>query len=358
MSQFLIVDVGAGTMDILVFDIDSGLHYKAVTKSPVLSLAEQASRIPGNLLITGVEMGGGRLSNVLRQRAKEGDVTMSVSSAATIHHNLERVRSWGINIVGDEEAETLRHNKRYTALKIGDIEHDRLERIVEGIGLPFSFDVVGICAQDHGVPPDGISHLDFRHNIFKSKLDENPFPHAMLYRQGEIPEAFNRLKSISESAALLPAKEIYVMDSGMAAILGASLDPRAGSEGKILILDIATSHTVGAALDKGEIAGFFEYHTQDITLERLETLLIDLAEGKLAHAQILEEGGHGAYFRKAFGFKAAEIIVATGPKRWLVEESRLPIVPGAPLGDNMMTGTVGVLEAIRRHKGLKTLSYW
>jgi uncharacterized protein (DUF1786 family) len=229
---------------------------------------------------------------------------------------------------------------------------------VEGLGLPFSFDVVGICAQDHGVPPDGISHLDFRHNIFKSKLDENPFPHAMLYRQGEVPEAFNRLKSISESAALLPANEIYVMDSGMAAILGASLDPRAGSEGKIMILDIATSHTVGAALDKGEIAGFFEYHTRDINLQRLETLLVDLAEGKLAHAQILEEGGHGAYIRKAFGYKAVEIIIATGPKRWLVEESRLPIVPGAPLGDNMMTGTAGVLEAVRRHKGLKTLSYW
>jgi hypothetical protein len=61
--------------------------------------------------------------------------------------------------------------------------------------------------------------------------------------------------------------------------------------------------------------------------------------------------------RKAFGFQAAEIILATGPKRSLVENSRLPIVFGAPFGDNMMTGTVGVLEAIRIRKGLKPISY-
>jgi hypothetical protein len=30
---------------------------------------------------------------------------------------------------------------------------------------------------------------------------------------------------------------------------------------------------------------------------------------------------------------------------------------GAPLGDNMMTGTVGLLEAIRRHKGLEPIEY-
>jgi hypothetical protein len=35
----------------------------------------------------------------------------------------------------------------------------------------------------------------------------------------------------------------------------------------------------------------------------------------------------------------------------------LPIHFGAPLGDNMMTGTVGVLEAIRRHKGLEPITY-
>ncbi|MBU2538797.1 MAG: DUF1786 domain-containing protein, partial [Proteobacteria bacterium] len=106
-----------------------------------------------------------------------------------------------------------------------------------------------------------------------------------------------------------------------------------------------------------EIAGFFEYHTHDITLERLEGLITDLADGNLQHEQILAEGGHGAYTRKSFGYDAVETIVATGPKRKLVESSRLPIVFGAPYGDNMMTGTVGLLEAIRRYHGLEPLRY-
>ena len=117
------------------------------------------------------------------------------------------------------------------------------------------------------------------------------------------------------------------------------------------------SHTVAAALEGGKMAGFFEYHTTDITLERLETLLEALAEGRLSHEEILKEGGHGAYIRKTLGFQRREGIVATGPKRRLVEKSRLPIFFGSPLGDNMMTGAVGVLEAIRRRKELKTIPF-
>lgn len=357
MSRFLILDIGAGTMDLLYHDTESGLHYKAVAKSPVLYLAEKAASLPGNLLITGNEMGGGPISKVLRQRAQEAEVMMSVSSAATVHHNLEKVRSWGIKIIEDREAEDLRHNKKYSALTIGDLDVERLKHILEGLGVSLSFDVVGICAQDHGTPPEGVSHLDYRHSIFKASLDDNPFPHALLFKADEVPVTLNRLKSIAESARLLPTDEIYVMDSGMAAILGATMDPQARPKEKVLTLDVATSHTIGAAIDGGEIAGFFEYHTHDITLERLESLLCELADGKLEHRQILEEGGHGAYIRKAFGFQAAEIILATGPKRRLVENSRLPVVFGSPLGDNMMTGTVGVLEAIRRRKGLRPILY-
>jgi uncharacterized protein (DUF1786 family) len=109
---------------------------------------------------------------------------------------------------------------------------------------------------------------------------------------------------------------------------------------------------VGAAIQEEERTGFFEYHTKDITLERLETLLVDLANGDLSHERILSEGGHGAYTRGSFGFENTEIILATGPKRGLVGPSRLSIELGAPLGDNMMTGTMGVFEAIRRKKGL------
>ena len=45
MSRFLLLDVGAGTLDVFFYDDSSGLHYKAVVKSPVLYLAERAQSI-------------------------------------------------------------------------------------------------------------------------------------------------------------------------------------------------------------------------------------------------------------------------------------------------------------------------
>ncbi len=357
MSKILTIDIGAGTMDILYYDTESGLHYKSVVKSPVASIAAEIEQTEGKLVVVGCEMGGGAVSGILKERAGEAGVVMSESAAATIHHSLERVHSLGIHIVPDSEAEEMSRDSDYTRVVVGDIEPDRIQRIVEGFGIPFNFDIVGICAQDHGVAPAGVSHLDYRHNNFKALLDKNPYPHTLLYKDSEVPENMNRLRSITGSAAMLPAGEIYVMDSGMAAILGASMDPRVQQKSNVLVMDIATSHTVGAALQDGELAGFFEYHTHDITRERLEELLHGLADGKLEHKQILSEGGHGAYVRKAFGFDNAGAIVATGPKRKLIAKTRLPILPGAPLGDNMMTGTVGLLEAIRRRKGMQAIAY-
>jgi len=353
----LLIDIGAGTMDVLYYDDVTGLSCKAVVRSPVTVIAEKAAGLPGNLLVTGNEMGGGAVSAVLKKRARTDTVVMTASAAATVHHDLKQVTGYGIQVVEDSEAAALAENGSYSALELGDLDLNRLKRIVEGFGVPFHFDTVGICLQDHGVPPQGMSHLDYRQKLFRSELDKTPFPHALLYPRDKVPATFHRLRSASDSSRLLPAASVYLMDSGMAAILGASLDIQAAAKDRILVLDVATSHTVAAALAGGEIAGFFEYHTRDITLAGLERLIIDLANGNIRHEHILAEGGHGAYIRKSFGYDAVEIIVATGPKRKLLENSRLPIVFGAPYGDNMMTGTVGLLEAIRRYNGLESLRY-
>ena len=349
--KFLIIDIGAGTMDILYFDSRSRKHYKAVVKSPAITVAEMLAAIDRDILITGVEMGGGTFASLLREKAERREVIISRTASATINHDPLKVRSLGITIVEDETAEELRLSGQYEHLDISDLEYERIKGIVEGMGVPFSFDVLGLCVQDHGVPGPGTSHLDYRHNIFKEKLDKSPFPHEMLYEYNEIPATFNRLKSIAQRAELFLVSEIYVMDSGMAAILGGTLDPVASQKDNIIVLDIATSHTVGAAFQKGELLGFFEYHTKDISREILENLLVDLADGRIDHSEILKQGGHGAYIRKSFGFENLDLILSTGPKRALINGSKLDIIPGAPVGDNMMTGTAGVLEAIRRKKG-------
>ena len=351
MARYLLVDIGAGTMDVLWYDDASREHFKAIVKSPVRTLAEKAASLPKDVVVTGVEMGGGPVSVALKAKAQKNRVLMTEKAAATIHHDPSRVRAFGIEIVGEKEAEEAVTALAYCALSLGDLEPDRLKRIVRGFGVPFQFDVVGVCAQDHGVPPGDRSHLDYRHDLFKAALDDTPFPHTLLYRDGDVPETLNRLRSIAASARSLPAEEIYVMDSGMAAMTGAPLDAMARGKRNVMVLDIATSHTLGAMMSDGELAAFFEYHTSDITPSRLERLLPRLADGRLEHPNVLEVGGHGAYTRKAVGFQAVEIILATGPKRGMLRDMSLPIVFGAPGGDNMMTGTVGLLKAIQVRKG-------
>lgn len=358
MSRYLLVDVGAGTMDVLFLDTDIQQPYKAVVRSPVLTLAEQAESLAGDIVVTGGEMGGGPVTDVLRRRSRRARVTMSRSAAATLHHDPSRVRSWGIHIVEDPTAEDLARKAPSAHLHLEDLQPQRIRSIVEGFGVGFDFDLVAACAQDHGVAPPGISHLEYRHRLQRRILDDSPYPQAMLYDSGQVPAELNRLRCLARSASALPTREVYVMDSGMAAILGASLDSSIQPDTRALVLDIATSHTVGAALDGEEIAGFFEYHTRDITLQRLENLLEDLAEGRLDHDRILAEGGHGAYLRKTIRLDSVASIVATGPKRALVKPSQFPIRPGAPWGDNMMTGTVGLLEAVRRRKKLPAMPYF
>lgn len=357
MKKFLLIDIGAGTMDILCFDRTSDLHYKAITKSPVVALAEKVDRISGNLFITGCEMGGGNFSNALKQRARKAKVVVTRSASATIHHDPDRVLSLGIEIVADEDAGHYLNHNDYTSVTSGDLDISRLEKIVNGLGLSFEFDVIGVCAQDHGIPPKRLSHLDYRHEMFQAALDKNPRPEALLYRWNEVPATFNRLTAIARTARLLPAKDVYVMDSGMAAVLGASLDPRAHDRQNRVVIDVATSHTICAALQGNQLAGFFEYHTRDITRERLEELIPELTDGKIDHTRILKEGGHGAYLRNAFGFRNIHIIVVTGPKRRHFQHSKLPLFFGAPLGDNMMTGTAGLLEAICRRTKLEPIAY-
>ena len=355
--KYLLIDVGAGTMDVLYYESWSGIHYKAVVRSPVNAISEFAAALPGDLLIRGCEMGGGALSGVLQVRAQSANVIMTPSAAMTISHNPDKVRSLGIQILDDETVHGLSATRAYSELFLTDLPMPLIQQIVSGFGVSLDFDVIGICAQDHGMPPENTSHLDYRHSLFKKILDENPYPEALLYQGSDVPETFNRLKSMAESAGHLPAEQIYIMDSGFAAILGASMDMAAMGKENILVLDVATSHTVGAALKGKEIAGFFEYHTRDITCDKIEGLLQDLADNKLTHEQILRQGGHGAYTRHGFGFKNVEAIIATGPKRRLLESSNMPITFGSPLGDNMMTGTVGLLEAIRRRMNLAPINY-
>jgi uncharacterized protein (DUF1786 family) len=350
MEHVLLIDIGAGTMDILWFNLASGIHYKAVVESPVRRKAHQLAALKGPLLVTGCEMGGGAVTAVFKKKAQQERIVISNSAAATLHHDLERVRAWGLEVVADDESESLASDAAFTRFVLEDLDADYLRILLTGLGMEADIDAVAICAQDHGTAPPGVSHLDYRHRMFTDILAQHPHPHRLLYAADQVPDSMNRLRSLAASAAALQAGEIYVMDSGMAAILGACQDPAAHRRRTFSVLDVATSHTVIAIIDRDVVAAFMEYHTHDMSVARLEKLLPMLADGELSHAQVLGEGGHGAFTHHVAGPTALDCIIATGPQRHRLASARLALQPGAPLGDNMMTGTAGLLDALCRHK--------
>ncbi len=152
MSRILCLDVGAGTLDILWVDTERELPLKAVVASPVRTIAERIERLAGDLLVTGGEMGGGPVTEALRRRAQTHRVWITAEAAATLHHDPEVVRGWGFERIEAADAERIRRRFGPAHVELADIEVDRIRGLIEGFGVPFAFDVVAFCLQDHGVP--------------------------------------------------------------------------------------------------------------------------------------------------------------------------------------------------------------
>lgn len=351
MKKILCIDIGAGTMDILYGDRSGGRQYKAVVCSPLQTIARRIERLAGDILVHGVEMGGGQVSRALKAHAARNRVVMTASAAATIHHNPRRVVAAGIETIPDDQYRAMMESQTWNVIKSGDIEHDRIVHIVDAFGVGTDSDIVAVCAQDHGVAPPGTSHLDFRQRLFSRSLDKNPRPESLLYDIKEIPPEMNRLQALAQTARCLAGKAVYVMDSGMAAVLGVCLDERAKKGRNLIVMDIATSHTLVAAVREDELLGFVEYHTSDINAAVIRNTVRRLADGDITHGQVLREGGHGAWVRGHFGFDCIDAIIATGPCRSMIADCGLPIILGAPFGDNMLTGAAGLMEAVRRRHG-------
>jgi len=354
MARFLAIDVGTSTLDGLFFDSQSGDQFKFVAKSPTRALAERIMASESNrILITGRQMGGGPVTEAIKAKTGQCRVMMTRSAAETIHPRKERIKNLGVILISAKAAQREAKKSDTSWFKAGDIVVEDIVTVLESMGINPMVDYFGICVQDHGTPKERISSLDFRHQIFKRIIDKDPRPSAFLFEADRIPSYLRRMRAAAADARGIPSGKIYLMDTGMAAILGASSDPSAQGKRSIMVLDIASSHTLGALVLDGEIGGFFEYHTSAITPEILEALITDLAEGRLSHERIVSEGGHGAYTRKAPGLDEVEIILATGPKRRILKGVGIEgIVPGAPFGDNMMTGTAGLILAMAEREGV------
>ncbi|MCX8191969.1 MAG: DUF1786 domain-containing protein, partial [Nitrososphaerales archaeon] len=316
MVSVCCIDVGLGTQDILFFDQSYDYLPKMILPSATQIFARKIAKLTHrNLLITGGIIGGGPITRSVKELiSKGGRVKATLPAALTFSYNLDHVKSMGIEII-DRISE---FEKDFTIVELKEIDLKFLLELARRYEICDRLDYIVFAVQDHGKAPEGVSAIEYRHNLLKSFIEENPKPISLFFEDRDIPDTLLRMKSVSQQLRSSISGEpfsgkIYATDTVIAACVGASLDPNAIGKKRIVTIDIGNGHTFASMLVDGEIVGYFETHTSTLTPEMLERFVQLFIEGRLTHEQILREGGHGAYTsEKCRG--PIDAIIVTGPK--------------------------------------------
>ncbi|MCS4541097.1 MAG: DUF1786 domain-containing protein [Euryarchaeota archaeon] len=350
-KKILALDVGSGTLDILLYDKRKNLENctKMVLPSPSIVFAKQVQKATRNrkhIFIDGDVIGGGAFAFALKKHVEKGyKVLMTENAAYTVRNDLDQVRNLGIEIVGKEPV-----NFDGIKLIIKEIDLGELKNFFEKIGEDLSdLRVVAIAVQDHGVSPKGISDRVFRFEKIKDLLKKNQRLESFAFKENEIPRYFVRMRSAVKAVKRdLPNAKVIVMDTAPAAFLGCLKDPRANYIGNLMAVNVGNGHTTAALISDGKIDGIFEHHTGLLSPNKLEGFLVRFANGSLTNKEVLDDGGHGVYVLNSLGFGSLKAILVTGPKRSIFNKTHLKFHFASPGGDVMMAGTVGLIEAAHR----------
>ena len=334
--RILAIDIGAGTQDILLFDSEKKIENSVslVLPTPSTIFAERLRRMEGHVYISGDTIGGGSLAGTVVQHLRKGyRVVMAEQAAYSIRNNLDQVRSMGIEVGGKPDSDP------FGELKICEIDLQPLEDFLSRFGEDLRVDVVAIAVQDHGVSPKGVSDRTFRFDHMEAMLRRDNRPETFYYGENTIPAYFLRMRSALRAAKRTTSAPVLVMDTSLSAILGC-VDEVSGPS---LIVNAGNGHTIAALLLDRRVEGLYEHHTHVLTPPKLEQDLRLFLRGELSRKKVFEENGHGAVTLTPFYGEAT--VVVTGPNRDLLKGTSLRIVYGAPGGNTMMSGPMGLIKA-------------
>ncbi|RLI04738.1 hypothetical protein DRO26_04020 [Candidatus Bathyarchaeota archaeon] len=352
--KILALDIGAGTQDILLFDEEKNPEncVKIVLPSPSKVFAEkirEATRKHRDLFIKGEIIGGGPLKTPILNHIKSGGrVFMAETSAFTLRNNLEEVESLGIKIVKNE-AELEKFEG--VTIELREINLDVLNSFLEKFNEKITdVDFVAVGVQDSGVAPPEISNRKFRLQKLEEFLRKKPLLESLAFGEDEVPSFFLRMKSAVESVKKqLPTAKVLVMDTAPAAILGCLKDPVVEEKDSVLVVNMGNAHTLAVLVHEDHVCGMVEHHTRMLKPRKAEWLLENFKSGSLTDDAVYEDGGHGLFYLEEFKqMKNLELITVTGPNRNMLRKTNLKIHFAAPIGDMMMTGPVGLVEAVKR----------
>ena len=342
------IDVGTGTQDILIFEAGMVIEnaVQLVMPSPTVLLAnrvKQATADGVDLFLSGVTMGGGPGHWAIEAHLQAGHRVLATPDAArTFDDDLTRVEAIGIRIVdGAVPAGDARR------LELRDFYFAELMDALKTFGVSTDFDAVAVAVFDHGAAPPGYSDRRFRFDYLREQVGRGTGLEGFGFMAAEIPERMTRMQAVARSYS--GDAPLFVMDTGPAAVLGALDDPRVAAANPVMLVNIGNFHTVAFVLEQRRIAGLFEHHTGELTAAELEAYLERLAAGTLSNEEVFADMGHGALELGATARPPA-LTALTGPRRGLLNGSRLNPYLAVPHGDMMMAGCFGLLRALTSHR--------
>jgi uncharacterized protein (DUF1786 family) len=342
-KSILALDVGSGTQDVLLWLPGEAMEncVQMVLPSPTALLARRVREATSEgrpIHLKGFLMGGGPVAWAVRDHASAGlPVTAEPAAALTLHDDPAHVQKMGVVIQarpGDGAAE----------IHMGDIQRAELEGILRRFGMdpPESWCV---AVQDHGHRPHG-SNREFRFSHWRGFLESGGAMAGAVY--SDPPSYLTRMRSV-----LMQVPGAMVMDTGMAAILGAGCDPwvRSRLDRGVVVVNLGNQHALAALITRDTVWGLLEHHTGALHREALARWVEAFRRGQVRHEEVLADGGHGcAYHPAGIPGLPFDTVAVTGPRRSMTEG--LGWTMASPFGNMMLTGCYGLIRAFHLVKGM------
>lgn len=348
----LCLDIGSRTQDVLLHIPGTDAHNtpRFVLPSPAWALKTHIQALTAqrqNIYITGCNMGGGFAKAVKDHLSAGLKLAMHPAAALALTDTPTTLHSWGI---------TLEQTcpKGYTLLEATDFSPEYWPHLLKAAGLPQP-ELIAVAAQDHGFAPGAsnrITRMQMWRNFLQSDRGESnqhgSSPTGLLYKTAQdLPPVLTRLGAIQSKTAG------PVLDTASAALLGLLSVPeikeRSFNEG-VTLINAGNSHFVAFQVYQAEIYGIYEQHTFGPSVEEITAELHKFQKGILLDQNVLANGGHGCTFLtppEDVNFNTAYVV---GPQRDLFMHTA---TPAAAYGDNMLSGSFGILYALDIYKSHK-----
>lgn len=342
--RILLIDIGAGTQDILLFDSSQPLEnaIQLIMPSPTQIIAaqiRQATASRKSILLHGVTMGGGANHGALKEHLTEGLSAYATPEAAqTFNDDLEHVASWGVKIVSEDEAKKLKDVMR---IETRDLNLEAIAGALKPFGVGSHYDGVGVAVLDHGAAPPDVSDRIFRFQHLRRVVEKENNLLDFAYMSNEIPNYLTRMNAVVKSYNI--QAPLLLLDTGAAAAIGSLEDREVARHPHRLLVNLGNSHTLAFHMDGNSILGLMEHHTGGVTRHSLDGYLEKLSRGVVESDEVFNDGGHGSFVIRSK--RGRPFLSVTGPRRILMRDSRLNPYFAAPYGDMMLTGCFGLLRA-------------